>query len=165
MNPDVRPMASAEVTSAEIAEAQEAAELEMATSIANADMNVNLDQAGTLSKLPPADQSADGQWQEAKDQISWVLNALPERLNEVYQEYKKPITTAGIALAAIPFVVLTVALLRMINAIPLFAPTFELVGFGYASWFVYRYLLFADRRQELAHEYDSLKQRVLGEKS
>lgn len=165
MNPDVRPTDSPEITSAELAEAQEATELEIDTSVGNTEMNVTLDQPGTLSKLPPADQPNDGQWQEAKDQISWLLTALPERFGEVYQEYKKPITTAAIALAAVPFVVLTVALLRMINAIPLFAPTFELVGFGYASWFVYRYLLFADRRQELAQEYQSLKQRVLGGRS
>jgi len=163
MNPEVQPAESVEVTPAEVAEAEEAATREMATQQAALDMST--EQPGTLSKLPPAEQSNEGAWQEARNQIGWLLNVLPERLGEVYQEYKKPITTAGIALAAIPFVVLTVALLRMINAIPLFAPTFELVGFGYASWFVYRYLLFAERRQELAQEYQALKERILDQKS
>jgi len=162
MNPEVQPAESVEVTPAEVAEAEETATREVAAEQAALDMST---EPGTLSKLPPAEQAGEGAWQEARDQIGWLLNVLPERLGEVYREYKKPITTAGIALAAIPFVVLTVALLRMINAIPLFGPTFELVGFGYASWFVYRYLLFAERRQELSQEYQALKERIIGQKS
>ncbi len=162
MDPEVKPAESVEITSAEVAEAEETASHELATEQTGMDMST--EQPGTLSTLPPAEESGEVAWQEARDQVSWLLNVLPERLGEVYQEYKKPITTAGIALAAIPFVVLTVALLRMINAIPLFAPTFELVGFGYAAWFVYRYLLFAERRQELSQEYQALKGRILGQK-
>lgn len=156
MDPEVKPVESIELTPAEVAEAEE---------VANLEMSVRADQPGSLSKLPPAEQSSDGQWQEARNQISWLLTELPERFNQVYQEYKQPITTAGIALAAIPVLVLTVALLRMINAIPLFAPTFELVGFGYTAWFVYRYLLFAEKRQELSQEYQSLRERIVGQKS
>lgn len=155
MEPEVKPVESIELTPAEVAEAEEVANLEMSVH----------EQPGSLSKLPSAEQSSDGQWQEARDQISWLLTELPERFNQIYQEYKQPITTAGIALAAIPVLVLTVALLRMINAIPLFAPTFELVGFGYTAWFVYRYLLFAEKRQELSQEYESLRERIVGQKN
>ncbi len=155
MNPEAKSTESVDLTPAQVAEAEE---------VANIEMNVNADQPGSLSMLPPGEERVEGQWQEARDQISWLLTVLPERFGEIYQEYKKPITTTGIALAAIPFLVLTLALLRMINAIPLFAPTFELIGFGYASWFVYRYLLFAERRQELSQEYQSLRERILGQK-
>jgi len=166
MDPEVKPVESVEVTPAEVTETAETASHDLAPEQTGPEMNLDMstEQPGSLSKLPPAEESGEVAWQEARDQVSWLLNVLPERLGEVYQEYKKPITTAGIALAAIPFVVLTVALLRMINAIPLFAPTFELVGFGYSAWFVYRYLLFAERRQELSQEYQTLKERILGQK-
>jgi hypothetical protein len=49
-----------------------------------------------------------------------------------------------------------------VNEIPLLAPTFELVGIGYASWFVYRYLLQASTRKELTDEIDSFKTEIFG---
>lgn len=110
---------------------------------------------GTLSKLPAAGESTG---QQVDEQLSLVS----ERLNETFREYKQPMTIIGVALAVIPFVVLTVSLLRVINAIPLFSSTFELIGFGFTSWFVYRYLLFAEKRQELNQEYQNLKQQIIG---
>ena len=153
MNPEFENIETPELTPAEIAEAEEAASLEM-------DMSA---QPGTLSKLPPAKpQVSDQQWQDAREKLYWLLTILPERLGETFGEYKKPITTIGIILTVIPFVALAVAILDVINAIPLFAPTFELVGFGFSTWFIYRYLLFADKRQEFSQELQELKGRVLG---
>jgi hypothetical protein len=127
------------------------AEVEEAT---NAELGISME-PGTLSKLPSAKESTS---QQTNEQLSLLV----ERLNEVFSEYRQPITTIGVALAAIPFIVLTVSLLRVINAIPLFSSTFELIGFGFTSWFVYRYLLFAESRQELSQEYQDLKQQILG---
>jgi len=39
---------------------------------------------------------------------------------------------------------------------------FELVGLGYTAWFVYRYLLFKDSREELVKDVDSLKKKITG---
>ncbi|HEY9844642.1 MAG TPA: CAAD domain-containing protein [Candidatus Caenarcaniphilales bacterium] len=163
MDPEVKQAESLEVTSAQGSEAGEAA-----TALDTSPVSVAQPQdAGSLAvtSTDSSNLATDQNWQESKDQLYWLLSVLPERVGEVHEEYKKPITTVAIALAAIPFVVLTVALLQMINAIPLFAPTFKLIGFGYASWFVYRYLLFAERRQELSQEYQSLKGKILGQKS
>jgi hypothetical protein len=38
----------------------------------------------------------------------------------------------------------------------------ELVGLGYSSWFVYRYLLFKESRAELLEDIESLKQQISG---
>ncbi|MEM7590039.1 MAG: CAAD domain-containing protein [Cyanobacteria bacterium P01_A01_bin.83] len=56
----------------------------------------------------------------------------------------------------------TLAIISAINDIPLLAPTFELVGLGYTGWFVYRYLLTNSSRQELAQEFEALKNQVMG---
>jgi hypothetical protein len=39
----------------------------------------------------------------------------------------------------------------------------ELVGLGYSSWFVYRYVLYKDSRAELVEQFDALKNKVSGE--
>ena len=38
----------------------------------------------------------------------------------------------------------------------------ELVGLGYTTWFVYRYLLFKDSRAELSADIDEVKAKISG---
>jgi len=57
---------------------------------------------------------------------------------------------------------LTLALLDALDDIPLLAPTFELIGFGYTAWFIYRYLLRASNREELGKEVGELKSQIIG---
>jgi hypothetical protein len=57
---------------------------------------------------------------------------------------------------------LTLALVDAINDIPLVALTLELIGLGYTSWFVYRYLLSAASRQELSEKVKTIKAQILG---
>lgn len=155
MNPEFKP----EVTPAEVANAEKASQPQI---------NVKTE-PGTLSTVSPSQQTGNQQtgnqqWRAYGEQLAQILAIFPERLGEVFEEYKQPLTTIGIALAAVPFVILTVAILKVVNAIPLFAPTFELIGFGYSAWFVYRYLLFAETRRELLQDIDGLKQQVTGKK-
>ncbi|XP_051130158.1 protein CURVATURE THYLAKOID 1A, chloroplastic-like isoform X3 [Andrographis paniculata] len=49
-----------------------------------------------------------------------------------------------------------------INSIPLVPKMMELVGLGYAGWFVYRYLLFKSSRKELATDIEALKKKISG---
>jgi hypothetical protein len=39
----------------------------------------------------------------------------------------------------------------------------ELVGLGYTTWFVYRYVLFKESRKELVEQVDALVARVSGD--
>ena len=39
----------------------------------------------------------------------------------------------------------------------------ELVGLGYSTWFVYRYVLYKENRKELLEQIDALKSKVAGE--
>ncbi|XP_074564130.1 protein CURVATURE THYLAKOID 1A, chloroplastic [Curcuma longa] len=49
-----------------------------------------------------------------------------------------------------------------INSVPLLPKLLELVGLGYTGWFVYRYLLFKERRKELASDIEDLKKKIAG---
>jgi hypothetical protein len=40
----------------------------------------------------------------------------------------------------------------------------ELIGLGYSSWFVYRYLLFKDNRKDLVADVEELKSKIGGDK-
>jgi CAAD domains of cyanobacterial aminoacyl-tRNA synthetase len=94
-----------------------------------------------------------------------VLGELPTYLGQTYNNNKRAVTIVGLILGIIVGVKLTLAILSAVNEIPLLAPTFELVGIGYASWFVYRYLLQASTRKELTDEIDSFKTEIFGNKN
>lgn len=131
-------------------------------------MNMIDTSEGTLSKvasgLPSMNSEQDWQ-QTAQEKLRWLLNEFPQQFDQFSGEYKKPLTTVGVVLTTIPFVALSFALLEVINAIPLFAPVLELIGFGYSSWFIYRYLLFADRRQDFSKQLNEYKEQILGDKA
>jgi hypothetical protein len=124
---------------------------------------INVDQAGPLV-LPPATESTD-QWKEWGKQISEVLAELPDYVTNFFADNRRPIVTVGLIFTAFLALKLTLALLDAINDIPLLAPTFELVGLGYTSWFVYRYLLQASTRQELTEEINNFKSQIVGRDS
>lgn len=118
-------------------------------------------QPSPLAKLPPAPQS-DEQWRRVGTQISDFLAQLPDYLGRFFNDYKQPITSIALIVAAIITVKVVLAVLDALNDIPLLTPTFELVGIAYSVWFVNRYLLKASSRQELAEEIQSLKGQVVG---
>jgi hypothetical protein len=118
---------------------------------------------GSMTKVSPALSNAElPEWAK---QATDILAELPTYLGQIYQNNKSAVITLGLFFGIIVGVKLTLAILSAINEIPLLAPTFELVGIGYASWFVYRYLLQASTRKELTDEIDSFKSEILGNKN
>lgn len=96
-----------------------------------------------------------------------VSNDLWEQVTQLWEEYfgegkKDNLTLAIIVSAAIPLLIATSALLDFLNKLPLLPSVFELVGFGYSAWFVYRYLLLANTRKELIDAIVAWKNKVLG---
>ncbi|MEH2420151.1 MAG: CAAD domain-containing protein [Nostoc sp.] len=115
-----------------------------------------------LPKLLPAPEP-ESQWQQISRQVSHFLEQLPQYLSGFFKDYKQPLITVALILGAIVTAKVVLALLNAINNIPLLSPLFELVGIGYASWFIFRYLLKASNRQELADEIQLLKNQFVGE--
>ncbi len=113
-----------------------------------------------LPKLPPATET-ESQWQKIGRQTSYFLAKLPEYFNKFWDAYKQPIVSLLWVLAAIIAVRIILAVLDVINDIPLAEPLFDLIGIGYTIWFTFRYLILASTRQELATEIESLKREFL----
>lgn len=126
-------------------------------------VDVNVDQPGAITKLPPPAPSADQPWQEWVQPVLDFLSKLPDYVGGFFSSYQKPLITLALLLSGVVTVKVTLAILDAINDIPLLAPVFELVGIGYTAWFVYRYLLKVETRQELAAEFKSLKGQVVGQ--
>jgi hypothetical protein len=112
--------------------------------------------------LPPASGTSNEQLKQAVEKVYSFLSGLPEYLSDFFGEYKRPLVTLGLIFGGVVTVKLTLALLDALDDIPLLSPTFELVGFGYTAWFIYRYLLRASSRQELGKEIEELKDQVVG---
>lgn len=95
------------------------------------------------------------------------LKDLIEKMQQFWQkissaEQKPKLTYVAIAFLIIPVLILVSTVLNIIDSIPLLAPTLELVGLSYMIWFVFRYLLLANTRQELMGTVKGLKEKVLG---
>ncbi len=116
---------------------------------------------GTLA-IKASDPEPDDQRQQIGTQVSNFLEHLPIYLGTFFQEYKLPIISFGLLVAAVTTLRIVLAVLDALDDIPLLIPTFELIGIGYTTWFTFRYLLKASTRQELATELGSIKKQILG---
>jgi len=139
-----------------------AEETKTITEVTKIDMVI--EKPGAIAKIETPETTA-GQFQDIKDQVLTILSELPVYISNFFAEYQKPIVTVGLILTGAVSVKVTLAVLNALNEVPLVAPTFELIGLGYAGWFVYRYLLKASDRQELLAEIESLKEQVIGKDS
>lgn len=124
-------------------------------------VTMNNEDPGSLT--PVTNPTAD-QVKQIGEKISAFLADLPEYLTDFFGEYRRPIITVSLVIGALIAVKLLLAILDAINDIPLLSPLFELVGMGYSAWFIYRYIWRAENRQELATDFNSLKEQVLGRK-
>ena len=120
--------------------------------------------AGGQSSLATAGDEATPEWQQLLEQFYTVLSDLPEFIGKFYGEYRQPVVTVGLIVAAVISVKLVFALLGAINEVPLLTPLFELIGLSYSGWFVYRYLLRVSSREELSSKFNDLKNQVIGDK-
>ncbi|MCG8363154.1 MAG: CAAD domain-containing protein [Pseudanabaenales cyanobacterium] len=128
-------------------------------------------ESGTLEQPPLTQEYASSgeapmdQAQKVWARISGLLGDLPDFVSDFFNEYRRPIITIGILLGGLVTAKLALAILAAINEIPLLAPTFEIIGLGYTTWFAWRYIRLASKRQELLEDINALKDQVLGKRS
>jgi hypothetical protein len=152
MNPELKTSDYTDSSTPElVADVEDRAELEITTP-----------EPAPLVVQPHQQSQSSDQWKQIGERVSYFLSELPDLLSDFFSQYQRPLIVLGLFFGGVVTVKLTLAILDAINDIPLLAPTFELVGIGYSAWFVYRYLLKAENRQELSQELDTLKQQVVG---
>ncbi len=123
-----------------------------------------LDNVSALTKIPSSEQSAD-QVRQIKEKLLEFVSSLQSFLGEFFEEYRQILVLVALLVGGGVSLKLLLAVLGAINEVPLLNPIFEIVGIGYTTWFVYRYLLRAESRQELGKEIAGLKAQILGQKA
>jgi CAAD domains of cyanobacterial aminoacyl-tRNA synthetase len=126
-------------------------------------IDMSLEESGSLAPLAEGDESTT----ELKAMLSKgveVVSNLDSILGKFFSEYKQLIISLGLVFGAIVSVKLTLALLSALNEIPLVEPILELVGLGYSAWFVTRFMLKSEKRQEFYSKFSDTKEQVLGSK-
>jgi len=125
-------------------------------------INANLEENGSLAAVESDESTA-----ELKTMLSKgveVLSNLDTILGNFFSEYRQLIVSLGLVFGAIVSVKLTLALLSALNEIPLVEPILELVGLGYSVWFITRFMLKSEKRQEFYSKFTDTKDQVLGKK-
>ena len=116
---------------------------------------------GAITNPSPADQPAS-QWIDmGKDFLSKMF----DYVTEFVSDNEKILVNLLLFFLAIVAVRVILAVLAAINDFPLLSPLFELIGLGYTTWFVYRYLWKESSRKELKDEIEVLKSQVMGRNS
>ena len=116
---------------------------------------------GAITNPSPADQPAS-QWVDmGKDFLTKMFDYVADFLSD----NEKVLVNLLLFFLAIVAVRVILAVLAAINDFPLLSPLFELIGLGYTTWFVYRYLWKESSRKELKDEIEVLKSQVMGRNS
>lgn len=110
-----------------------------------------------VSKMPRTDSLKKEQWLKFGEKTSSLISDVQNSVGEFFNQYQSLLGTLGWILLALITVKLTVALLNALNDIPFVSLLLELIGLGYVIWFIYRYLLSAQSRQELSGEIQNFK--------
>ena len=116
---------------------------------------------GAITNPSPADQPVTEWVEMGKDFLSKVFDYVTDFISD----NEKVLINLLLFFLAMVAVKVILAVLAAINDFPLLSPLFELIGLGYTSWFVYRYLWKESSRKELQEEIEVLKSQVMGRNS
>ena len=97
-----------------------------------------------------------------EEQFRNIFSNFPDYINQLYQEYKIQLQVVFFLALAILTVKLLASFVQALNRIPILSISFELIGMGYLLWFVYRYLLNQDNRQELLDKIEDIRTEIIG---
>eukprot|EP00879_Flechtneria_rotunda_P027691 GHRR01029675.1.p1 GENE.GHRR01029675.1~~GHRR01029675.1.p1 ORF type:complete len:149 (-),score=44.43 GHRR01029675.1:567-1013(-) len=112
----------------------------------------------TLSKRSVLVRAQDTET-DTQVEVDKYIKDLQEKWDRVENKTSVVLYGAG----ALVLVWFSSTLVSALNSIPLVPKVLELVGLGYTSWFVYRYLLFKSSREELVRDVEELKKRITGD--
>ncbi|MGF1491670.1 MAG: CAAD domain-containing protein, partial [Microcoleaceae cyanobacterium] len=110
-------------------------------------------------------ESPEKEMESAKNKVVSYISDLPENFGKFLNDYQRPLITIGLLLAFLVTVRVLIGLVDVLNGIPLVKPVFQTIGLGYSGWFIYRYLLRSETRQELSQRWESFRKDIVGDKT
>jgi hypothetical protein len=117
-----------------------------------AEESTALSTVSSESQFSPASQSVKkGEW--IVSQVLAFLSNMFGILKNLFNSYKQAIISILIIVGAFVSLRVVLAVMDALNEVPLLKPTFQLIGIGYSTWFISRYLLKPSTRQELSQKW------------
>ncbi|MBE9009153.1 CAAD domain-containing protein [Pseudanabaenaceae cyanobacterium LEGE 13415] len=101
-------------------------------------------------------------WERDHAQIQDFFNDPMKYVSTFWQEYKPIVYVLGAILATVFAFNIIFGIINFVTHLPVISGLLELVGLGYSVWFVNRYLMKAETRQELSRKLESMKQDMIG---
>jgi hypothetical protein len=83
-------------------------------------------------------------------------------IGQFWQQCKPIFALVGYALVALIALNLVITIVSFIISILLVGSLLELIGISYSIWFANRYLLTAEKRQELGQKFEQIKHDIFG---
>jgi CAAD domains of cyanobacterial aminoacyl-tRNA synthetase len=135
----------------------------------NSSVNVEVSPDNVLLSSEPPDtydaptsDSGEETWEEIQVKATRFFANLPENAANFFKNNRQSFNTLGLILLAFLGIRVLFAVLDAIDDIPFMAFVLRLVGFVYLTQFVWRYLMRASDRQELAQKIETVKTDLLG---
>jgi len=101
-------------------------------------------------------------WERDHAQIQDFFNDPMKYVSAFWQEYKPIVYILGAFLGTLFALNVVFGIINFVTHLPIISGLLELVGLGYTVWFVNRYLMKAETRQELSQKVETIKQDVIG---
>lgn len=100
--------------------------------------------------------------QQVWDKIAWFLSKLPDGIGKTLKNNEKPIVLLSLIFGILIVLQIVLAVIDTIDNTPIVSQTFRLIGLGFSLWFIARYIISWNGRQQLGNLYQQFKTEVVG---
>lgn len=126
-----------------------------------------------LDELLPEKSSEISLSQDAKEipevtkniwsRITEFLGDLPQTISQSYNNYQKSLAIVGLIILSLISFRIILVVSKTLHQLSFVALSLRTLGLGWTIWFIWRYLLFQENRQELSANINQLKIETFGQ--
>lgn len=115
-----------------------------------------------LIQSSSATENAEETWTTFQVKAKAFFADATQTVQTFFRENQQILSILGWVLLALLGIRVVFAALDAIDDIPLVTPALKLIGLTTVAWFIWRYLIRANNRQELAQMFDRTKSELFG---
>ena len=112
-----------------------------------------------------ATDAAEAAWASFQVKANAFLARAIQSTGTFFEQNKQLLSVLGWTLLTLLGIRVVFAALDAIDDIPLVTPVLKLIGLATVAWFIWRYLLRANNRHELAQMFNNAKAELFGDQS
>jgi|GEM_PF-1049589 hypothetical protein len=128
-------------------------------------MEASATQDTVIQETAAATDAAGEAWASFQVKANAFLTKALQSTGTFFEQNKQLLSILGWTLLTLLGIRVVFAALDAIDDIPLVTPVLKLIGLATVAWFIWRYLLRANNRQELAQMLNGAKAELFGDHS